>query len=77
MVMPASSALLALRRSGRLGFGVQFALGEIDRLAASAANVGLVELVGKNFLFFPAAGAFADKGLEVLEGSEAGAMLGC
>jgi hypothetical protein len=49
---------------------------EIDLLAAFCAGVGLVEFVGENLFAFTAFGAFAGKGLQVLEVLIARAVLG-
>jgi hypothetical protein len=57
--------------------GVQGALGEVDFLLAALADVFLFELIGEDFLFQSAVGAFADKRLQVFLGLKSGAMHGC
>jgi len=57
--------------------GFQGALGEVDLLPATLAEMFLVKLIGENFRFFAAIGAFADKRLQVPHLFKSRAMLGC
>jgi hypothetical protein len=57
--------------------GFQFALGEVDLLLASFANMFFVEFVGKDLGFFAAIGTVAGKGLQVFKLLVAGTMLWC
>jgi hypothetical protein len=51
----------ALTGRNRFGFAAQAALGEIDFLAAAAAQMGAVEFIREYLFFFAAFGAFAGK----------------
>ena len=59
------------------GPGFQFALGEIDLLMASFADMFFVEFVGKDLGFFATIGAVAGKGFQVFKLLVTRAMLWC
>jgi hypothetical protein len=56
--------------------GFQGALGEVDLLPATLAEMILVKLIGENFRFLAAIGAIADKRLQVPHLFKSRAMLG-
>jgi hypothetical protein len=68
-----------LRLTGRyaLAFSRQFAAGEINGFAASAALVGTIELVGEDFFFLAAFRAFAVEGFQVFKIGISGTVLWC
>jgi hypothetical protein len=56
---------------------LQCALGKVDGFAATVALVGFFKFIGKDFFFFAAFRAFADKRFQALELFISRAMLWC
>jgi hypothetical protein len=74
------------RHSGRRGvssggnafaFAFNRAIGKINRLVASFANMVLIKFVRKNFFFFAAIGTFAKYHFQIFEIGITRAVLGC
>jgi hypothetical protein len=66
-----------LRQGLALNPGLQGALGKVDFFLAAFTDMFLFELIGEDFLFHSAVGAFADKRLQVFLGLKSGAVHGC
>jgi hypothetical protein len=60
-------SFILLSGPGRRGLALKGTLAEIDRLAATRTSVRTVKFVRKDFFFFAALRALADKGFKVLQ----------
>jgi hypothetical protein len=65
-----------LSRRNTFAFAFDGALAKVEGLIASAALMGFIEFIGKDFLFLAAFRAFADDNLQVFKISITRAMLG-